>query len=638
MRPKRDPVPRARDAWVWLGGILVLGILGAGFAAAAVLLWENVDIRQLTPGLVDVREPLPQPEPPPPPAVESGSFAAVLFDSRRNADYFPGEGFYAGELDRWRDLLTEAGGRIREVGTADELRDVDVSEVLVLPEAPCLSTPERSAILEHVARGGSLVSNSALGARDGACDWLGWQTLARLTGAEAAVELPTREALYLTVPGGVALSPGLDPGTRIELRPDRSVALRLPGARVYWSDWAMNPAPDGQGSRAGVAAVADRTAAGGRIAWYGLRVGQAAGPADEVHLRRLVTNGVRWAAGIASASPSPWPGGSQAAMVLTLDVESEPRNALGVAQLLERERLPGSFFAVTQIVAEDEDLARALALAGELGSQTASHIPLAGLTAQDQTLRLRRSWAHIEDWTGSGPLGLRPPEDAFDATTLRAWRRAGGMYLVSRTNARSASPEIHRTDEGVIVVLPQLLKDDYNIVVQDRVRGAEGLGEAFVRGAEKVHAIGGLAVVAGHTQIMRNSARVDVFRTVAEAARADGDWWMARAGGVAEWWRARSQVRIAFDGEAPAEDGSAAPGLPDIVIRAGAARLDGLWLDVVLPGGSEGVTPWVGGRTVAFQATDWGVRIPVGALEPGAETRLSLLGRAPGSTTAMAPR
>ncbi|NIR35710.1 MAG: hypothetical protein GWN73_07075, partial [Actinobacteria bacterium] len=137
---------------------------------------------------------------------------------------------------------------------------------------------------------------------------------------------------------------------------------------------------------------------------------------------------------------------------------------------------------------------------------------------------------------------------------------------------------------------------------------------------------------------MRNSARVDVFRTVAEAARADGDWWMARAGGVAEWWRARSQVRIAFDGEAPAEDGSAAPGLPDIVIRAGAARLDGLWLDVVLPGGSEGVTPWVGGRTVAFQATDWGVRIPVGALEPGAETRLSLLGRAPGSTTAMAPR
>ena len=187
-------------------------------------------------------------------------------------------GFYAGELDRWRDLLTEAGGRIREVGTADELRDVDVSEVLVLPEAPCLSTPERSAILEHVARGGSLVSNSALGARDGACDWLGWQTLARLTGAEAAVELPTREALYLTVPGGVALSPGLDPGTRIELRPDRSVALRLPGAGVYWSDWAMNPAPDGQGSRAGVAAVADRTAAGGRIAWYGLRVGQAAGP------------------------------------------------------------------------------------------------------------------------------------------------------------------------------------------------------------------------------------------------------------------------------------------------------------------------------------------------------------------------
>ena len=117
----------------------------------------------------------------------------------------------------------------------------------------------------------------------------------------------------------------------------------------------------------------------------------------------------------------------------------DTRNALGVAQLLERERLPGSFFAVTQIVAEDEDLARALALAGELGSQTASHIPLAGLTAQDQTLRLRRSWAHIEDWTGSGPLGLRPPEDAFDATTLRAWRQAGGMYLDRKSTRLNSS-------------------------------------------------------------------------------------------------------------------------------------------------------------------------------------------------------
>jgi len=42
MREKRDPVPRAKEAWWWLGGLMTLGLLGAGVVAAGVLLWENM--------------------------------------------------------------------------------------------------------------------------------------------------------------------------------------------------------------------------------------------------------------------------------------------------------------------------------------------------------------------------------------------------------------------------------------------------------------------------------------------------------------------------------------------------------------------------------------------------------------------
>lgn len=627
MPPKRDPVPRAKDAWVWLGGILMLGVLGAGFVVAAVMLWENVDIRRLTPGLV-VAGPLPEPLAPAPAAVQDLGFAAVVFNSARNRTYFPDPTYYDGELARWRDLVSEAGGTLRDATDAQQLRTLAADEVLLLVEAPCLSPAEAAAVRAHVARGGSLVSNWAVGVRDASCAWRGWATLLDLTDAADVRELPSREGLFMTVPGGIGLSAGIDPGTRIELRPDPSIALRMTGQSVYWSDWALNPAPDEAGFGADVAAITARTPEGGRTAWFGLRLGQPATPADSVHLRRLVQNGVRWAAGVATASAAAWPGGARAALVFSLDVEDQPRNALDAAALFEAEELPATFYVVSRLVGDDEELANVLARVGEVGSHTSDHARLGGLTGQDQAVRLRRSWSDVERWTGTGPSGLRPPEEAFDSLTLGAWQAAGGRYLLARNESRSASPEIHRARDGVVVVLPRLLKDDYNVVVQDHAIRAERIGEAFVQGTRKMRAIGGVAVVAGHTQIMLSGRRLDAFRAVADTARAQGDWWIARADEVAEWWRARAEVRVSFvEPDTLRREASVArTGLPDILVQAGAEPPTGsVWIDVVLPRAAGSTIPLVDGRSVEFEATDWGLRVPVGSLAAGDERRVSIV-------------
>lgn len=545
MRPKRNPVPRARDSWIWLGGVLLLGVLGAGVTAAAVVLWENIDIRRLAPDLV-AAEPLPFPELPTPPAVAEGGYTAVLFASPRNRNFFPDAAYYDRAVEGWRDLISRTGGSVRDAADAEALGRVAVDELLVLPEAPCLSPPELAAIRSHLFAGGSIVANWAFGVRDAACEWRGWQATLELTGAEDVRELETREGLFLTVPSGLALSPGFDPGTRIELRPDPSLALRLAGPRVYWSDWALNPAPDEGGGGADAAAVAGRTPEGGRTAWFGVRLNQAATVSDSIRLSRLIQNGILWAAGRPMASPAPWPDAKRAALIFTLDVEAEARNALDLAVLLEAEGLPGTFYAVSQMVQDDAELGAALAAVGEVGSQTTDHVPVAGLTAQDQAVRLRRSWTDIEQWTGVAPAGLRPPEESFDAATLRAWARAGGEYILAGNDARSGSPEIHRAGDALMVVLPRLVKDDYNVIVQDAALRADRLAEAFLNGTTKLRAIGGLAVVAGHTQIMDSGRRLNAYRVVADSARADGDWWITRADSVARWWRARSLTDLTF--------------------------------------------------------------------------------------------
>jgi peptidoglycan/xylan/chitin deacetylase (PgdA/CDA1 family) len=597
--------------------------------AAAVALWERIDVRQLVPQLTAAAPGrLTAAEPPVPAAREPGTFEAVFFTSSRNAAFFPDPAYHATALEGWKEVVRAVGGVVRDAESVADLRAAPEA-VLVLVEAPCLSAGELAVVRTHLRAGGGVVSNWAVGARDESCAWRGWQTAAELTGAEDVREVPAREGLFLTVPAGVALSTGLDPGTRIELRPEPSIALRLSGPRVYWSDWALNSEPDESGGGADAAAVAWRTPEGGRSAWFGLRLAQSVTPDDSLRLRRLVQNGILWAAGTVSAAPGPWPDGRRATLVFAFDVEDEPRSALDVAAVLRDEELPATYYAVSQIVQDDAELGRVLAETGEVGSQTSDHTPLRGLTPQDQRVRLRRSWNDIESWTGTEPAGLHPPEETFDESTLEAWRLAGGTYVMALNEARSASPEVHATGAGPVVVLPRNVKDDYNLIVQDRVIRAAGLAQAFVADARKLHAIGGLAIFVGHSQIMRAGPRLDAIRAVAEDARAGGDWWIARASDVADWWSGRSETRLSFvppDVRGYLGETLAPSDVFDVLVAAPQSRsLHGLWVDVVLPLGSAGMVPLVNGEPVGFEATDWGMRVPIPTLAPADTARVSFV-------------
>lgn len=633
MRPRRNPVPRAKDSWVWLGGLLLLGILGAGVTAAAVVLWENVDIRQIAPELAEAPPSPPVPVAGAPRAHPGDGFDVAVFVSPRNAGYFPDGTWYDRSVDAWAAVAVRLGGDVRSVRSAEEIEAMAPGEVLLVPEAPCLTGAEFQAIRGHARGGGGVVANWALGARDGSCEWIGWGALAALTEAEDVREVSGREALFLTVPGGVALSPGLDPGSRIELRPDPSLALRIDGARVFWSDWALNPFPDESGGGADVAAATLRNERGGRVAWFGFRLGQAATAADSVKMARLVENGLLWAAELPMAALAPWPRGNRAALMLTLDVESRARNALDAAAYLAGIGMPATFFAVSQLVEGDDELAEALLSAGEVGSQTTDHKPVAGLTAQDQGIRLRRSRGDIEAWTGIPAAGLRPPLETFDELTVRAWDAAGGGYILAVNEGRSASPELHRTGRGqrTLPVLPRLLKDDHNVYVQEGADDDALLAEAWLDGIAKLRSLGGLAVVAGHTQIMNSDDRLAAWGAVADTARAQGDWWIATGSEVADWWKGRARARLTFvpslPDAGPLGEGVEPSGLPDLLVEAPveAGTPDGLWVDVVLPRSPEGLVPWVDDQPAGYAVTPWGLRVPVGPLPPGGVRRIRML-------------
>jgi hypothetical protein len=51
--------------------------------------------------------------------------------------------------------------------------------------------------------------------------------------------------------------------------------------------------------------------------------------------------------------------------------------------------------------------------------------------------------------------------------------------------------------------------------------------------------------------------------------------------------------------------------------------VSGLWIDVVLPHGSSATVPLVDGESVQFEATDWGLRVPVRDIAAADTARIS---------------
>ena len=140
-----------------------------------------------------------------------------------------------------------------------------------------------------------------------------------------------------------------------------------------------------------------------------------------------------------------------------------------------------------------------------------------------------------------------------------------------------------------------------------------------------MRAIGGLAVVVGHTQIIREGTRTEALAAVADSALAQGDWWITRASDVAAWWTARAATIVQFEELSQTAVAGQAP-VADIVVTAPLDRsVEDLWIDIVLPSAPEGMVTLVTGRSVDFESTDWGMRVPVGNLSAGEVRRVTFL-------------
>jgi peptidoglycan/xylan/chitin deacetylase (PgdA/CDA1 family) len=530
---------------------------------------------------------------------------ALLRDSASDR-YFKTRSTMDSIFDKWTTSLQAIGATVRVVPIA-RAAEAKTANVIVIPDQRCLGKAARDLVASAPSRGQGVLATSLSGTNDGNCEWVGFNFITSVSGAERADTLEHRRVLYLTVPAQGPLGARIPPGARIEIQPDPHIALRDPHRDAYYSDYGLNPDPaSGQPLLDG--AIVHSTKGGGRSVYWGfdlMRVEKR--PWDREISSLLLRNSIAWAAGQPLAEIEPWPNRKTVAAVIAQDVEDEFANARFAFDTLRAAGVRGTYFLVSDLAQQNSALAKEIATDGEIGTHSENHHLLGGTDPAQQASRLAKTQHDLTTLIGHSVRGLRPPEEQFDSTTLSSWARAGGGYVFGANNARAASPEIIAVDQGPMVLLGRVINDDFVSVRRAGRTDPDVLTVEYLRAFAKVKALGGLYVLSYHSQMLSREQSVAALGMIGRAIKRDSAAWVTTAGDVADWWRARAAVRLVAQHEARDR----------VVVELdndNARALDGAILRVVLPGGSPNVSSVDGATLVANDGEE--ARLALGRLQP----------------------
>lgn len=257
-----------------------------------------------------------------------------------------------------------------------------------------------------------------------------------------------------------------------------------------------------------------------------------------------------------------WPAGHRAAVVISVDVDSDTwlrreygdwrvgKRAIGqydlragVDRLLRVQAdygVSGTWFWVGSVAEESPALVRRCHAEGhEVACHTWDHAHYDDLSADAQRADIARTRDALEAITGARPVGHKTAGFAPGAETAATLQSLGFRYQMDFQ--WGDLPEVWRPDPAgppLVHLPPTLFLDDYALFWENHLAP----DNAFAVWRETVDALrdeGALACFTFHPHLMGRPAQSRVLARLLEYCIDLGDLWLARADHVATWWQDR---------------------------------------------------------------------------------------------------
>jgi len=268
--------------------------------------------------------------------------------------------------------------------------------------------------------------------------------------------------------------------------------------------------------------------------------------------------------------PKAWPNDARSAVALSFDADHDTiplrdadtspmrisqghygsRQAVPrIRKLLERERIPATFFypAVSGLLYPDE--VRALARDGhEIGIHSWIHERNTALTAAVERDLSRRAADVLAKLAGRAPVGMRTASWDFSSNTLAIIRE---MRLLYDSSLMADDDPYELTDggepTGIIELPPEWIRDDAAYFNFERFGGLRpytppsAVEEIFRAEFDGAWDERGLTILTMHPHIIGHRSRLPVLERLISHMKAKGGIWFATHEQVARWCKEQAE-------------------------------------------------------------------------------------------------
>jgi len=433
-------------------------------------------------------------------------------------------------VNRWRDFLKGEGLAWKIVTHPSELARMPAASPLILPSAVVLPEDEQRLIAERLAAGDSLLATWMPASLEASGVPVPPAFIEKTFGVAAKVH-PFSERGFLVTVGDTPITHALPAGTRVWVGKEQRYRTPLLAAAGggYLTDWSRAPGESGL--------IAATTVGKSRRVLLGWP--ESVWDPKSAEYRAIALAAIDWIAGKPVAYARTWPAPHKGAVTVGVDATWRFENVLHVAELAGRHGVHASFHFLPGDARANEPLIRSLASYQQsVGGFGDAVQPFAGQPEAEQRARIERMVQGFREALGSDfqVTGMRAPQGATDAATEKAAATLG--YLVDAGRIDAAVP-VASSDR--VVMLPASINLDANTT-------PEAIEAGFASVRARTGLLGGYAYVGvDAAALLRDSAIDKALASFIEARAAQGSGaaWTASAAEVAEWWRARSQVKVA---------------------------------------------------------------------------------------------
>ncbi|MBM4370488.1 MAG: polysaccharide deacetylase family protein [Deltaproteobacteria bacterium] len=450
-------------------------------------------------------------------------------------------------MEYWVGLLENLGEPFRLLESDALSAGVGDASLLILGAAPVLSDAQVEAVLAFQAGGGAVLLVGMPGhltpegtPRDTPLP----VSLAGLTAPATFDPEVTDSSAYvlrLSSPLGLAA----DPGMRFEVSwkgPLWTGTATEPAG--YWVDWGMAPLAGDPRTLESSAAVLLSAGPGGRVAWLGAPPHVITSVNDQQAVGRRVSEQLlRWLLDRPALLKGWWPGGLQAATVLTTDVETRFETGEAIALMFHREGVRGSFFVLGDLAREHPRVVEALAENGDVGSHSMHHKSFRGRTVEDQLAEIQEGIRQIQDMGVRRVDGFRPPMEEYDDATLQAVAAAGLDFVFGNLMYDRAWPLRRVVGDRTLWQFARIVPDDYNLAAHGGAKDSDGFLEGYVTWARRMFDLGGLYAFAFHTTYLGLEENVEAIARYVRWVR-HLPVWVATFRELARWAGTREAVEL----------------------------------------------------------------------------------------------